>query len=83
MDSGQGQMTTQALILGLYFICHISQHKGLIVLCKLQMIVVLTLGIIAGRFGAYNLQSMHSKRCDRPNVAVKSDLEVSQALRRL
>ena len=31
---------------------------------ELQIIVVLTVAIVAGRFLAYNLQSIHSKRCD-------------------
>ena len=55
---------------------------------QLQMIDVLTAGIDAGRFLAYNLQSMYGKRCDRDLhwltacVAGKSDLEVSEMLRR-
>ena len=49
------------------------------------MIDVLTPGINGRRFLAYILQSMYSKRCDsplQPCVAGKSDLEVSEVLRR-
>ena len=58
-------MTTHTVILRLHFITHISQQKGLIVLVKLQIIFVLTPGIGGGLFLAYNLQSIHSKRCDK------------------
>ena len=60
------QMTTQTLILRVYFLTHIGKQKELIILSKLQIIVVLTPGIVADRFLAYNLQSMYRKRCDRP-----------------
>ena len=59
-------MTTQKLILKLYFISHIAKEKGLIVLGKLQMIDALTPGIDGRCFLAYNLESMYSERCDRP-----------------
>ena len=82
-------MTTQTMILRLYFITDIAKEKGLIVLDKLQMIVVLTRGlsvavfwpttfracIVRGMIGPYSAL--------QPYVAGMSDLEVSEALRRL
>ena len=58
-------MTTHTLISGLYFLKQISHEKELIVLVKLQIIVVLTTAIVAVRFLAYNLQSIHSMRYDK------------------
>ena len=58
-------MTTQTLNIRLYFMEDLAKEKGLIVLGKLQMIDVLTPGIDGRRFLAYNLQSIHSKRCDK------------------
>ena len=58
-------MTTQKLIVRFYFIAHIDKEWALIVLVNLQLIDVLTPGIVGRNFLAYNLQSMYGKRCDR------------------
>ena len=63
-------MTTQKLILRLYLKIT-NRHradieKALILFVNLQMIEVSTPGINRRRFLAYNLQSMYSKRYDRP-----------------
>ena len=81
-------MTTQKLILKLYFIGHMAKEKGLIVLGQLQMIDVLTPGIDGRRFWPTTFRACMVGGVKgtytglQPCVAGKSDLEVSETLRR-